>query len=116
MLDKLKYILKYCNEKGVLLPFVRDPIKQAPSVSLTLLIISFGVAVVTNILNLTKQLDDVGYVMELFYACSCLYFGRSFTGKSGSQINESGQSTPAQPPTPPEITNIQITTGNKPPA
>jgi len=44
MLDKLKELIKELQEKGLPLVFLRDPITKLPSVSLSLLVISFTLA------------------------------------------------------------------------
>lgn len=84
MLDKLKELHHKLHEHGLKLWFVRDPIKKQPSVSLTMLIISFNLYVFTLINKLGKWFSDVDGAGQLLIVCASLYFGRSFSGKKGN--------------------------------
>jgi hypothetical protein len=66
--------------------WLTDPKTKQPSVSLTILMISFVAAVVAAGLHLAKVTDSTSTCTELFYSACTLYFGRRFTfaGKSFS--------------------------------
>lgn len=83
MLEKLKEHIKQLQEKGLPLVFLRDPISKLPSVSLTLLIISFLLSVFSLINKFAKVVDgvDVDNTLELLVITSSLYFGRSLSKK-----------------------------------
>lgn len=71
------------HETGLKLPFVRDPIKKSPSVSLTMLVISFNIYVLTLINKLAGFMNDVDGAGQLLLISAGLYFGRSFSGGKG---------------------------------
>jgi len=79
MLDSLKTKLAEINEylatKGIVFPFIRD--KNAPSVSLTLLIVSF-VLWTLGLLEVVKDMD-MGIAENMVWAMGALYFGRKIT-------------------------------------
>ncbi len=82
-MEKIKAAVQWLNEKGIPLAFVRDPITQLPSVSLTLLIISFTLCIVSLINKFAKIVDgmDVENTIQLLIICASLYFGRSLSKK-----------------------------------
>jgi hypothetical protein len=84
MLDKLKEIHQKFHEHGIKLWYLRDPLKGVPSVSLTLLIISFNLYIFSLINKFAKWFSDVDGVGQLLIITAGLYFGRSFSTKSGS--------------------------------
>lgn len=73
--------------------FIKDPKTGEPSVSLTFLMISFLLAAGFSIASVLDQSKNPGPLMELFYACAALYFGRrvNIGGKnfSGKEENSS---------------------------
>lgn len=83
MLEKLKELIKKLQEKGLPLVFLRDPISKSPSVSLTLLIVSFLLSIFSLINKFAKIVDgvDVDNTLELLVITSSLYFGRSLSKK-----------------------------------
>lgn len=87
MLEKLKEHIKQLQEKGLPLVFLRDPISKLPSVSLTLLIISFLLSVFSLINKFAKVVDgvDVDNTLELLVITSSLYFGRSLSKKMNNK-------------------------------
>ena len=88
VLDKLKKLMVYCNEQGVMLPLLHDPIKKAPSVSLTFLFIS-GNVVLAGLLGKAAGFFggiDISQALYWFGMCAALYFSRSFSG-DGKQQN-----------------------------
>ncbi len=64
--------------------FLRDPKDKQPSVTLTMLVISFLALLSASTLHLSKFTDHTSSLSELFYACCSLYFGRrlNFAGKT----------------------------------
>jgi ABC-type bacteriocin/lantibiotic exporter with double-glycine peptidase domain len=83
MLEKLKEHIKKLQEQGIPLLFVRDPLTKQPSVSLTLLIISFFLSIFSLINKFAKIVEgvDVDNTLELLVVCASLYFGRSLSKK-----------------------------------
>lgn len=83
MLEKLKTKIQELQEKGIPLVFVKDPLSKLPSVSLTLLLISFALSVFSLINKFAKIVDgvDVDNTLELLVVCASLYFGRSISKK-----------------------------------
>lgn len=77
---KWNEILKKLNIEGVTLAFIKDPKTQKSSVSLTLVIVSFTLVIVGIIGKWGGKFQiDVGQSLNLFYACSALYWGRKFS-------------------------------------
>jgi len=83
MLEKLKELIKELQDKGATLVFLRDPITKLPSVSLSLLIISFILSIFALINKFAKVVDgvDVENTLQLLIICASLYFGRSLSKK-----------------------------------
>lgn len=83
LMSKLKSKIKEWQEHGVPVFFFRDENKKAPSVSLTMMLISFSLAIFGLINKFTKIVDgvDVDNSMELLIITSSLYFGRSYSKK-----------------------------------
>ena len=83
MLDKLKEFLKELQDKGIPVVFLRDPITKLPSVSLTLLLVSFILSIFSLINKFAKIVDgvDVDNTLQLLIVCASLYFGRSLSKK-----------------------------------
>ena len=71
------------QENGVVLLFVRDPVSKKPSVSLTLLVVSFTLTILSLLNKVAKIVDgvDVDNTLELLIITSSLYFGRSLSKK-----------------------------------
>jgi hypothetical protein len=78
--NKFKRKIKTWQEQGVPILFWRDEQKKAPSVSLTMMLISFGLCVFALINKWAKALEgvDVENALQLFMITAGLYFGRSF--------------------------------------
>lgn len=83
MIEKLKELHNKLHEYGIKLWFIRDPIKKQPSVSLTMLVISFSLYVFTLVNKLGKWFSDVDGAGQLLLISAGLYFGRSFSGGKG---------------------------------
>lgn len=83
MLNKLKLKLKELQEQGVPVVFIKDPITKLPSVSLTLLVLSFTLCIFSLINKFAKIVDgvDIDNSLELLVICASLYFGRSLSKK-----------------------------------
>lgn len=80
-MDKLKSIIQAMNERGIPIPTLRDPKNGLPSVTLTMMLISFSLIVVGIIGKWSKGLDiDMSQSMTLFLTTSGLYLGRKMTG------------------------------------
>jgi hypothetical protein len=71
------------QKEGIPIVLFQDPIHKTPSISLTLLIISFCLSIFALINKFTKMVDgvDIDNTLELFIICASLYFGRSFSKK-----------------------------------
>lgn len=78
--------------------WINSPTDGKPSVSLSLMIISFAVAMVISILQVFKAVESGGMCLEIFYATSALYFGNKFTarGKSIEVVAEKIESEQAK--------------------
>jgi hypothetical protein len=59
-----------------------NPIDSKPSVSLTLMFVSFIICMIISILQIFKAVDSGGMSLEIFFATSALYFGNKFTARS----------------------------------
>ena len=92
MLEKLEQLLDKAHSVGIRLPYFRDPIKGTPSVSLTLMMISFFLYVLTLVNKLAGWFGDVDGTFQLLVLTTSLYFGRSFSaagkGKATSENKE----------------------------
>jgi hypothetical protein len=90
MINKIKQFIFNLNEKGVPLPLIRDPKLNGPSVSLTLMVISFAIAVLGLIGKMTKYLGevDINGATYLFISTAALYFGRKMSGDSTKKTIE----------------------------
>lgn len=87
MINKIKQFIFNLNEKGVPLPFVRDPGTDQPSATLTMMIISFAIAAGGLMGKFAKVLGDVDVsgANYLFLTAAGLYLGR--------RINSDGKKT-----------------------
>jgi len=83
MLEKIKAKLKELQDQGLPIVFLRDPVTKVPSVSLTLLIISFTLCLLSLLNKFAKVVDgvDIENTLELLIICASLYFGRSLSKK-----------------------------------
>lgn len=84
MIEKLKALHLKLHEQGIRLWYLRDPLKGSPSVSLTMLVISFNLYVLTLVNKLGKWFGDVDGAGQLLLISAGLYFGRSFSGGKGN--------------------------------
>lgn len=90
MLEKIKGLLTKAHEHGIPIPMVRDFKNKGPSVSLTLLLISFGVVLFGLIGKWSKLLSvDTDQAIYLFGICAGLYFSRNVGGSGKVNLGES---------------------------
>lgn len=84
LFDKINNKIKHWQKEGVPILFWRDEQKKSPSVSLTMMLISFALCVFSLINKFAKVVDgvDVENSMQLFLICAGLYFGRSLSKKA----------------------------------
>lgn len=64
--------------------WLTDPITKRKSVSLTLMMLVFVLAMGANIAQMFGRIKEVGITTELLYTFVGLYFGRRFTYKGKS--------------------------------
>jgi hypothetical protein len=77
MLEKLRKLAVYLNDKGFILPWIRDPKTGTSSVSLTMMMISFFIVVFGLIGKMSKTLDiNLTEALTLLGVTASLYFGR----------------------------------------
>lgn len=57
-------------------PWVNDPVSGLPSVSLTLLVVTFAGVIVAGALNMAGVVASTSIFSEVFYSATALYFGR----------------------------------------
>lgn len=82
-MEKIKQLFDWMTKKGIPLAVFRDPITQQPSVSLTMLVVSFTLSIIALINKFAKLVDgmDVENTLQLLIICASLYFGRSLSKK-----------------------------------
>lgn len=83
MIEKMKELHKRMTELGIPVWFIRDPVKKQPSVSLTMMLISFTFYLFTMVNKFGKWFSDVDGAAQLLLITAGLYFGRSFSGGKG---------------------------------
>ena len=71
--------------------WLKDPKTNEASVSLTLLAASFILLVIASVANIMGKVESTASLLELFYACAGLYFGRRFSFKGGSGASTVGK-------------------------
>lgn len=80
-MDKLKQLIRCMNERGIPIPTLRDPKNGLPSVTLTMMVISFNLIILGIIGKWSKDLNvDMSQAMTLFLTTAGLYLGRKMTG------------------------------------
>ena len=82
MKEKLVQLSKWFSEKGIPIPYIREPKTGQPSVSLTLVVISSGFVMLGLLGKFAKVVDGVDMQSALYWAFGCysLYFGRKLSG------------------------------------
>lgn len=93
MYDKFKAFIKDLQDKGVVLLFVKDPVSKQPSVSLTLLIVSFTLCIVSLLTKFSGLVGgvDVDNTFELLLITAGLYFSRGLSKKVRSENKKEEQ-------------------------
>jgi hypothetical protein len=74
-------LISKLNSPGIKLPFINDPKTKQPSVSLTMLFISFNVVLIGLIGKWSKIAEgvDLPQAINWFLICAGLYFGRKMS-------------------------------------
>lgn len=87
MLEKIKQKIQELQEQGVPLLFAKDPVSKQPSVSLSLLLVSFCLCIFSLINKFAKIVEgvDIENSLQLLIICASLYFGRSLSKKMNSK-------------------------------
>lgn len=94
MREKLIGIINDLKDRGVPLLFVKDPISKLPSVSLTMLVVSFTLTVLLLLNKVAKIFEgvDIDNTLDLLIITSSLYFGRALTrGNTSTNIEKKGE-------------------------
>lgn len=88
MIEKLKTLARFLNTNGVPLPFARDPKTGRSSVSLSMMLVSFVVAVIGLIGKASGFFGgvDLSQAMMLFGLSSGLYFSRKISKDANNAI------------------------------
>ncbi len=106
---KWKEIVSKANENGIPLPMVRDPKTKVGSVSLTMVVVSFGLMAACTLIaialvvnkwgNFFSDKDAIGSLKEAFFMAlqmatlSCgLYWGRKFQRDESGLVSVEGES------------------------
>lgn len=78
ILNSISSMLDKANRNGIPLPMLRDPATGKASVTLTMVWISFNIAIITLAGKITKLIGDVDYqsVLWLFGLTLGVYLGR----------------------------------------
>lgn len=90
-MEQIKEFFKKMSEQGIYIPFLRDPIVKAPSVSLTLLVVSFMHVQLALLNKVAKIFDgvDVENSIQVLIITAGLYFGRAVSkGKGKAKLEE----------------------------
>lgn len=96
MKQKIITFITKLNSMGIPLPMIRDPKNGLPSVSLTMLFISFNVVLIGLIGKFSKFFDgvDIQQAIYWFGMCAALYFGRKLSAVTDgitTEIKEEGK-------------------------
>lgn len=73
--DLAKNVVNVLSKKGIIIPVLRDPLTQKPSVSYSLLTTSATLVIV----GMFSPDVDASTALQFFYACAGLYFGRKLS-------------------------------------
>ena len=71
--------------------WVQDPKTKEPSVSLSMLLITFVGVMIAAGLNMAGKIENVSCMTELFYANVALYFGRRFSVNKTTASSEKSE-------------------------
>ena len=83
-MEQLKAFYDNLCEKGIRVPLLRDVVKGTPSISFTMLVVSFCLNIFSLVNKLAGWFSNVDGASELLIICAGLYFGRSIAGKKAS--------------------------------
>jgi len=88
--EKIKQFIFNLNEKGIPLPLLRDPKTDGPSVTLTLMLISFALAAGALVGKFSKLLGDLDTsgANYLFLTTAGLYLGRKMNSDTNKKTVE----------------------------
>jgi len=91
MKEKMIALIKELQNRGIPLFFIKDPVSNQPSVSLTMLVVAFTLSIMSLLNKVAKIVDgvDIENTLELLIICAGLYFGRALTRSSGSTLDNS---------------------------
>ena len=82
IIDKAKSLIFNMNENGIPVPLLRDPSHDQPSITMTMMVISFTLAagaLISKFTKITGDIDTSG-ANYLFMITSGLYLGRKMQG------------------------------------
>jgi len=87
----LKNKLIELNEEGIPIPLLRDNVKNRGSVTLTMFVIAFNVAILALVGKVAKMADGIDYssVLLLLTVTGSFYLGRSFNN-DGKKVSVNG--------------------------
>lgn len=76
-MEKLKQLAKFMSEKGIPLPYIRDPKTGMGSISATMVVVSFNLVLLGIIGKYGAKLDiNLNEALTLFEVSCGIYFGR----------------------------------------
>lgn len=73
------------------IPFVKDPVTGAESVTLTLTIVAFLATLVMGVLESIGKVQSTSILLELFWGTAAMYLGRRWAFK-GKNVESSSNS------------------------
>jgi hypothetical protein len=79
-----------------MIPWVKDPKNKMPSVTLSLLLVSFTSLLIASTFHISGVTQNTSSLLELFYATSAMYLGRRFTFAGKSFSADNNDSSPSQ--------------------
>ena len=68
--------------------WISDPKTKESSTSVTLVVVSFAVAIIAIGLEISGVTHTLSGSMELFYACMANYFGKRWVSSKGATVEE----------------------------
>lgn len=82
-MEQLKKLSNFMAEKGIPIPYLRDPKTKEASVSVTMVVISFNLVLLGIIGKYGAGLNiNLSEGLNLFEVCCAIYFGRGVTSGS----------------------------------
>lgn len=87
---KWQKAVNWMHQKGIPVPFLRDPKSGKPSVSLTLVFLSFNIWLVSIIGEATRWFGgiDPSQTFNMFIATASLYWGRKLTSPATNKESD----------------------------